>query len=214
LLCVVTAGLAGALIMRSVEPPSAAVKAANSTIEAPPASGDAASPTASTAPSSARSEHHDKTASTPDALAQRAWSPPGGNMSASLCTSCGVVESVNQVQQKGQGTGLGAVAGGLLGGVVGHQVGHGNGKTAMTVLGAIGGGLAGHEVEKRARAVTFFNVHVRMDDGSLRSFQRTQSLALGTSVVAQGSTLRVARDSGANNEPHAVRTSAPADSRT
>ena len=61
--------------------------------------------------------------------------------------------------------------GGVLGGVVGHQAGGGSGKTALTVLGAIGGGLAGHEVEKRVRSETVYDVHVRMEDGSTRTFR-------------------------------------------
>jgi outer membrane lipoprotein SlyB len=126
---------------------------------------------------------------------------------AALCASCGVVESVNAVQEKGEGSGVGAVAGGVLGGVVGHQVGGGNGKTAMTVLGAIGGGLAGHEVEKRVRSETRYDVRVRMEDGTSRVFHQAQSMAVGTRVVAEGGTLRVARDNPNAEEPRLVRTS-------
>ena len=66
-------------------------------------------------------------------------------------------------------SGVGAVAGGVVGGLLGHQVGGGNGKKAMTVIGAVGGGVAGHEIEKQARATTVYKVTVRMDDGSLRT---------------------------------------------
>ena len=124
-----------------------------------------------------------------------------------VCSTCGVVESVNAVQEKGEGTGIGAVAGGVLGGVVGHQVGGGNGKTAMTVLGALGGGLAGNEVEKRVRSETRYDVRVRMEDGSSRVFHQAQSFSVGTRVIADGSTLRIARDSAASNEPRMMRTS-------
>jgi outer membrane lipoprotein SlyB len=109
------------------------------------------------------------------------------------CATCGVVESVQAVKKKGDGTGLGAVAGGVVGGAVGSQMGKGNGRTAMTVLGAIGGGFAGHEIEKQARAETVYAVRVRMDDGSVRSFQRAQPVAVGTPVTVQGQTLRVAQ---------------------
>jgi outer membrane lipoprotein SlyB len=139
---------------------------------------------------------------------------PGGTTSAVLCSSRGVVELVNAVQQKGQGTGLGAVAGGVLGGVVRHQVGGGNGKTAMTVLGAIGGGLAGNEVEKRARSDTEFDIQVRMEDGNVRTFRCTQSMAVGTHVVVEGTTLRPAHATGSGEVPRAVRTSAPAGGKT
>lgn len=214
LLGLVTAALAGALIMRSVEPTSTTVAAANPATAAPLAASVATQPMPTTALPPAKPEHHAKAVTAPATVAHPAWNPPGGTTRAALCASCGVVESVSQIQQKGQGTGLGVVAGGLLGGVVGHQVGGGNGKTAMTVLGAIGGGLAGNEVEKRARGETLFDVQVRMEDGSMRTFQRAQSLAVGTHVVAEGTTLHVARDTGNSDEPRTVRTSASVGGRT
>ena len=138
------------------------------------------------------------------------WKAPGSTTQAAICASCGGVESVTAVRQKGKGTGLGVVAGGVLGGVAGHQVGGGNGKTAMTVLGAIGGGLAGKEVEKRARSETVFDVQVRMEDGSTRTFKRAQSMAVGTHVLVEGSTLRVARATRSGAASHTLRTAAPA----
>jgi outer membrane lipoprotein SlyB len=139
----------------------------------------------------------------------------GRTTPASMCASCGTVEAVTAVQQKGEGTGLGAVAGGVLGGVVGHQVGGGDGKKAMTVIGAVGGGLAGHEIEKRARSTTVYSVRVRMEDGTSKLFQRAESMAVGTHVVVEGNTLRVAREAASNDgQPRVVRTSAPAAGRT
>jgi outer membrane lipoprotein SlyB len=200
LLGLVTASLAGALIMRSVEP--APTPSATATAVADVATQPAPLPS----PASAKPRGSAKPATPRVAAAQPNLSTSAGTTSAALCTSCGIVESVNAVQEKGQGTGLGAVAGGVLGGVVGHQVGGGNGKTAMTVLGAIGGGLAGNEVEKRARSETRFDVNVRMEDGSTRVFHRAQSLSVGTHVVVEGSTLRVARDAGNSDEPRVVGT--------
>jgi outer membrane lipoprotein SlyB len=195
LLGVVTAGLAGALIMRSVDHGAPTFTAQNSAVEVSPAlQSNPGSPAVA----------GDRGA--PNAI--------GAMPAAPRCAQCGVVESVGQVQQKGQGSGLGAVTGGVLGGVVGHQVGRGNGNTAMTVLGAIGGGLAGNEVEKRARSTTHFEVHVRMQDGSLRVFQRAQSLAVGTPVVAQGATLRVAHEASGRDDAHSAQTAAPADAHT
>lgn len=107
-----------------------------------------------------------------------------------VCTSCGVVESVQAVQRKGEGTGVGAVAGGVVGGVLGNQVGAGQGRTAMTVLGAIGGGFAGNEVEKRARAVTVYRVRVRTDQGELRTIEQASALAVGQRVRIDGHKLR------------------------
>lgn len=89
---------------------------------------------------------------------------------APVCTSCGVVASVNAVTQKGEGSGLGAVAGGVLGGVLGHQVGGGTGKKIATVAGAAGGAYAGHQVEKNMKSTTHYDVVVNMDDGSTRTF--------------------------------------------
>lgn len=114
-----------------------------------------------------------------------------------VCAHCGVIESVQAVKRKGEGTGIGAVAGGVVGGAVGNQVGDGNGRKAMTVLGAIGGGFAGHEIEKRARSETVYSVRVRMDDGSMRTLTQAQAPALGARVTVNGSTLRTAQ--GANS---------------
>ena len=144
LLGLVTAALAGAMIMHSVQPTSNGVAATNSVASAPLAAKQTAQPEHVAAQPPAKPVHHAQESVAP---VTPAWNPAGGTTRAALCAICGVVESVSQIQQKGQGTGLGAVAGGLLGGVVGHQIGGGNGKTAMTVLGAIGGGVAGNEVE-------------------------------------------------------------------
>ena len=108
---------------------------------------------------------------------------------ASVCNSCGRVESVAAIQQKGEGTGLGAVGGAVVGGLLGHQVGGGSGKNVATVLGAVGGGVAGNEIEKRQRATTVYQVKVRMDDGSLRTVTQSTSPAIGQKVTVEGSTL-------------------------
>lgn len=127
---------------------------------------------------------------------------------ATVCATCGVIEAVRPVQQKGQGTGLGAVAGGVLGGVVGNQMGKGSGKTAMTVLGAIGGGYAGNEVEKQQRTVTVYEVRVRMDDGSLRTFTQSTEPVPGTRVEVEGRSFRAVDAGGAGNgRPATVQTS-------
>ncbi|MES2956918.1 MAG: glycine zipper 2TM domain-containing protein [Pseudomonadota bacterium] len=109
---------------------------------------------------------------------------------ASVCASCGKVESVHAVKQKGEGSGLGVVGGAVVGGLLGSQVGGGSGKNVATVLGAVGGGVAGNEVEKRARATTAYEVRVRMDDGSLRTVRQGTAPAVGQKVTVEGSTLR------------------------
>lgn len=101
---------------------------------------------------------------------------------AAVCSNCGTVEKVVAIKQKGEGTGVGAVAGGVVGGVLGNQVGGGNGKKAMTVIGAVGGGFAGHEIEKQARATTVYKVSVRMEDGSLRTVTQSSAPAVGSRI--------------------------------
>ncbi len=121
---------------------------------------------------------------------------PAVTKAASVCRHCGVVESVQAVQRKGEGTGLGAVAGGVLGAVVGHQIGKGDGKKAMTVIGAVGGGVAGNEVEKRARGETLYQVRVRMDDNTERTLEQTTAPHVGARVDVQGNTLKALRTAG------------------
>lgn len=112
------------------------------------------------------------------------------------CANCGTVESVNEVKKEGEGSGLGAVGGAVAGGLLGNQFGSGKGKTAMTVAGAVGGGFAGNAVEKKVRSETVYDVNVRMQDGSLRTVQESQAYAIGTKVVVDGNTLKLATSPG------------------
>lgn len=93
---------------------------------------------------------------------------------APICSSCGRVESVQAIQHEAKPSGVGVVAGAVLGGVLGNQVGGGKGRTLATVAGAVGGGYAGNEVEKRSRSTTSYQVRVRMEDGSIRTFPYAQ----------------------------------------
>lgn len=95
-----------------------------------------------------------------------------------ICNSCGTIQSVQEISNKGEGTGLGAIAGGVLGGLLGSQIGGGNGKKAMAVVGAAGGAFAGHEVEKRVRGETQYQITVRFDDGSTRTYTETTATQL------------------------------------
>ncbi|MDD2988987.1 MAG: glycine zipper 2TM domain-containing protein [Zoogloea sp.] len=88
------------------------------------------------------------------------------------CRDCGVIERIEPIEQKGEGSGIGAVGGAILGGVLGHQVGEGSGKQLARIGGAVLGGFAGNEVEKRTRTVTHYQVTVRMEDGSRRVIQQ------------------------------------------
>jgi hypothetical protein len=73
------------------------------------------------------------------------------------CSNCGTVQSINYVEEKGQGSGLGMIAGGVVGGVLGHQIGSGRGNTVATVAGAAGGAYVGNEsrrTRRRSRTTT------------------------------------------------------------
>ena len=87
-----------------------------------------------------------------------------------ICASCGVVQSVREVEMAGEGTGLGAVGGAVVGGVVGNQFGGGSGKKILTVAGAVGGGIAGHQIEKKVRATKSYEITVRFENGTSKVF--------------------------------------------
>lgn len=133
-----------------------------------------------------------------EAKAMAAKPAPKGAQVAAVptCQNCGVVESVRTYQRKGEGSGVGAVAGGVVGAVVGNQFGKGNGRSAMTVIGAVGGGVAGNEIEKRSKSVTVTEVRVRMDDGTLRTFEPKVVPNAGDRVVVQGQSLQPAPHQG------------------
>ncbi|PTX13032.1 hypothetical protein DBL07_00795 [Achromobacter mucicolens] len=130
--------------------------------------------------------------------AQAAPSPrPAAAPVQQACANCGVVETIRQVQVPAKDNSdhlVGTIAGGVAGGVVGNQFGGGNGKTALTVLGAVGGALAGREVERNIRqqqTVTHYELTVRMNDGSKRQFRSAQpfSFASGDHVRVENNQL-------------------------
>ena len=92
------------------------------------------------------------------------------NAAFAKCDNCGSVTDVKTVQVKGEASGGGAIIGGVLGGVLGHQVGGGRGKDVATVAGAAGGAYAGHQVEKNAKSKTQYQVIVKLESGSSRTF--------------------------------------------
>ena len=103
---------------------------------------------------------------------------PAPQRIATACADCGVVESVQTQEIKGQGTGIGAVSGAVVGGVLGHQVGSGRGNDLATVAGAIGGGFAGNEVEKNVKKTSNYVIRVRMEDGSYRTVTQASQPAV------------------------------------
>lgn len=114
---------------------------------------------------------------------------------AAECGNCGVVESIREVEVKGQGTGLGMAVGGVAGGLLGNQVGHGGGRAVATIAGAAGGAYVGNEVEKNSRTQTAYRVTVRMEDGTYRTVtQRSHpGYGVGERVKVVDGTITAAR---------------------
>ena len=96
------------------------------------------------------------------------------------CKSCGTVTSVETVEKKGEASGAGAVIGGIAGGVLGHQVGSGRGNTLATVAGAGAGAYAGHKIEQNKNSATQYVVHVKLEDGTNRTFTYKDQVAFRT----------------------------------
>ncbi|MCK6404591.1 MAG: glycine zipper 2TM domain-containing protein [Rhodocyclaceae bacterium] len=112
------------------------------------------------------------------------------------CVDCGQVTDVREVRTEGEGSGVGAVAGGVAGGLLGNQVGKGSGKTVATVVGVAGGAYAGHQVEKKVREKTEYQVVVRMDNGGTRTIKYAEKPAFlsGDRVkIENGMLVRIAR---------------------
>lgn len=87
-----------------------------------------------------------------------------------ICRDCGVVQAVNEVSVEPKGSGGGAVAGGVFGGIIGNQIGKGATRDIATVLGAVGGAYAGNHIEKSTKESKRYDVTVRFEDGSTRTF--------------------------------------------
>ena len=102
----------------------------------------------------------------------------GASLAQSPCKDCGVVQSVNTIQQQGHSSGVGMVAGGVVGGVVGHQIGSGRGNTVATIAGAGLGAVAGNQIEKNTKTKTSWSVAIRMDNGALRTFNYSSQPAV------------------------------------
>ncbi|AQV93476.1 glycine zipper 2TM domain-containing protein [Cupriavidus necator] len=112
--------------------------------------------------------------------------PPKGSPYA------GRIVAVTPVQtQKPNTSGLGALGGAVVGGLLGNQVGKGNGRIVGTVVGAVGGGVAGNQIEKAVSKDTHYEVRVRMDDGSHRSFtyEKDPAVQVGERVHLENGTL-------------------------
>lgn len=110
------------------------------------------------------------------------------------CIECGVVESVELVQIKGDKPNvLGTIAGGLLGGVLGNQVGGGTGKDLARIAGVVGGAYAGNRVENSMDKSQVHRMLVRLDSGATRSidYASDPGLPVGTRVRFENDTVVV-----------------------
>jgi outer membrane lipoprotein SlyB len=106
-------------------------------------------------------------------IAAMAFAAAFGAVAQTPCADCGQIQSIRFVVEEGKGTGLGAVAGGVLGGVIGHQIGSGTGQTVATIAGAAGGAYVGNTVEKKKNTKGYWQVAIRMDGGTTRTFRYT-----------------------------------------
>ncbi|MYM23749.1 glycine zipper 2TM domain-containing protein [Duganella sp. FT135W] len=108
------------------------------------------------------------------------------------CSNCGVVESVRAIEHRPKGSGVGAVGGAVLGGLLGNQVGSGHGRQLATVAGAVGGAVAGNQIEGNMKTTQSWDVVVRMDNGTKRTFHNAQqpSWRSGDSVRVVNGQLR------------------------
>jgi outer membrane lipoprotein SlyB len=100
--------------------------------------------------------------------------------SSNWCGTCGNIESIRTITQRAQGSGVGAGAGAVLGGLLGNQIGGGNGRSLATVAGAVGGAVVGNQVEGNMKATTSYEIRVRLDDGTLRTFHQHSAPAWRT----------------------------------
>lgn len=94
-----------------------------------------------------------------------------------ICAECGVIQSLREIVQPGDGGAVGIVGGAVVGGLLGNQVGGGRGKDLATVAGAVGGAMAGNEVQKRMETAKRYEIVVRFEDGSSRVYTETNQTA-------------------------------------
>jgi outer membrane lipoprotein SlyB len=158
------------------------------TSSSPPATAAKAPTQVAKAAAKSTTSHSTKKASTTPVVV--------GAVGPLMCIQCGRVEAVTPIQREAQASGVGAVAGAVVGGIVGNQFGGGDGKTLATIAGMVGGGWAGNTVEKKMKTETVYRIDVRMENGSLRTLEQTQPVAVGSHVTVDGDTLRTAPSSG------------------
>lgn len=116
---------------------------------------------------------------------------PGARWVARNCANCGVVEAINVIEVKGDGSYLGMIAGGLAGALLGSQVGGGSGKTVGAVAGAAGGAYAGNVLEKRMKTTRHYEVITRLESGGSQAvtYEAEPGFRVGDKVKVENGTL-------------------------
>lgn len=116
----------------------------------------------------------DHTPGQPPALLAQAAQEGGGTAAKPqpppVCSNCGVISGINVVEKEGEGSAVGVIGGAVVGGLLGNQIGKGTGKTVATVAGAAGGAYAGNVAEKHLTKKKYWDVSVKMEDGSSKVF--------------------------------------------
>lgn len=109
---------------------------------------------------------------------------PAALQTSRVCATCGVVESVNLVNVKGEGSYLGTIGGGVVGAILGNQIGQGTGRTVAQIAGAVGGAYAGRALEAKSRSTQHFEVVVRLHNGNAQtvSFATDPGFKVGDKV--------------------------------
>lgn len=100
-----------------------------------------------------------------------------------VCHNCGVIQSVQVIDERvgnnRDNNALGALGGAVVGGLLGNQVGGGSGRDVATIAGALGGAYAGNEVARNQNGnggiARVFQVNLRMDDGATQSLRLNQN---------------------------------------
>lgn len=92
---------------------------------------------------------------------------------AAPCSTCGVVQSVREINTRGEGSGVGAAGGAVVGGLLGNQVGGGQGRQLATIAGAIGGAVVGNQIEGNVKPNRSYDVAVKMENGSTRTLHQS-----------------------------------------
>ena len=112
-------------------------------------------------------------------------------VAAKACEGCGRVIAVSVVEKDGEGSAVGMVAGGVAGALLGNQIGKGASRDIATIAGAAGGAYAGTKIEQKVKAVKRWDVMVRFDNGSEKSysFDKDPGFAIGSDVKSAGNSV-------------------------